>query len=510
MSDGPDITRQLRRELDETRLRLAEAEETLDAIRQGEADGFVIAGPQGPQVFTLQGALEPYRLLIEQMSDGALTLSRDGVILYANQAFATMLQLPPGRVIGTALRDFLPAADQPALAGLIATALNGSSSGEVSLRAAAGSTVTLRLGLHRLQLGAETLICAVATDITVEKQREIELRRLAELFEAGVAERTADLAASRVAALNMMEEAVEARKAVEEANRGLTLEITARKRAEDEVGRLNASLEQRVLDRTAELEAANREMEAFSYSVSHDLRTPLRAMDGFSLALAEDYAGQLDERAQNYLQFIRTGSQRMAELIDDLLNLSRLSREAMHRERVDLTAMAQEVGARLQHANPGRTVELVVAPSLTADADARMLQVVLSNLLGNAWKFTGKREGAKIEMGTTTSPEPSTLNPQLLPSSCATTGPGSTWRMRTNSSARSSACTAPRSSRAAGSGWPWCSGSFDGTTAACGPRAPSAGAPRFISSWGQRLKAKGCQAEGWQKTHARSHNTQGV
>ena len=235
MSDGPDITRQLRRELDETRLRLVEAEETLDAIRQGEADGFVIAGPQGPQVFTLQGALEPYRLLIEQMSEGALTLSRDGVILYANQTFAAMLQLPPGRVIGTALRDFLPAADQPAIAGLIATALNGSSSGEVSLRAAVGSTVTLRLGLHRLQLGAETLICAVATDITVEKQREIELRRLAERLEARVAERTADLAASRIAALNMMEDAVEGRKVVESANRGLTLEITARKQAEAEI-----------------------------------------------------------------------------------------------------------------------------------------------------------------------------------------------------------------------------------------------------------------------------------
>ena len=103
-------------ELADLRLRLAEAEETLEAIRHGEADGFVIAGPQGPQVFTLQGAQEPYRLLIEQMSEGALTLSRDGVILYANQAFVAMLRLLPGRVIGTALRDFLPAAEQPALA----------------------------------------------------------------------------------------------------------------------------------------------------------------------------------------------------------------------------------------------------------------------------------------------------------------------------------------------------------------------------------------------------------
>jgi len=423
MSDGPDITRQLRRELDETRLRLVEAEETLGAIRQGEADGFVIAGPQGPQVFTLQGALEPYRLLIEQMSEGALTLARDGVILYANQTFAAMLQLPPGRVIGTALRDFLPAADQPALAGLIATALNGSSSGEVSLRAAVGSTVTLRLGLHRLQLGAETFICAVATDITVEKQREIELRRLAELFEARVAERTADfaasrvaalnIAASRVAALNMMEEAIDARKAVEEANRGLTREITARQRAEDEVGRLNASLEQRVLDRTADLAAANREMEAFSYSVSHDLRAPLRAMDGFSLTLLKKHSGQLDEEGQGCLRRIRANSQKMAELIDDLLNLAHLAREKLLRKRIDLTAMAEQIGAELRQVNPGREVALVVAPALTADADEGMARVVLTNLLSNAWKFTAGRAPARIEVGVTPDAQPST--PSSLP-----------------------------------------------------------------------------------------------
>lgn len=404
----PDLTA----ELADLRLRLVEAEETLDAIRQGEADGFVIAGPEGPQVFTLQGALEPYRLLIEQMSEGALTLSRDGVILYANQAFAALLQLPPGRVIGTALRDFLPVADQPALAGLIATALNGSSAGEVSLRAAAGAAVTLRLGLHRLQVGAETLICVVATDITVEKQREIELRRLAERLEAGVAERTADLAASRVAALNMMEEAVEGRKAVEEANRGLTREITARERAQAETRQLNADLERRVLERTAELEAANREMEAFAYSVSHDLRAPLRAMDGFSLALLKKHTGQLDEEGQNWLRRIRANSQQMAGLIDDLLNLAHLTREKMQRKCVDLTAMAEKIGAELRQANPGRVVDLVVAPALTADADEGMARVVLTNLLSNAWKFTSRSEVARVEVGVATSPELSTLNSQ--------------------------------------------------------------------------------------------------
>jgi PAS domain S-box-containing protein len=180
---------------------------------------------------------------------------------------------------------------------------------------------------------------------------------------------------------------------------GFFQDITERKRAENEVLRLNADLEQRVRDRTVDLDTANKELEAFSYSVSHDLRTPLRAMDGFSMALLEDYAGQLDETAQNYLRRIRAGSQRMAGLIDDLLNLSHLTRETMRRECVDLTLMAKEMGAEFQQMNPERVVEWCVAPALTADADKGMLRAALGNLLGNAWKFTGRCVRARIEVG---------------------------------------------------------------------------------------------------------------
>lgn len=148
-----------------------------------------------------------------------------------------------------------------------------------------------------------------------------------------------------------------------------------------------------------ELEWKNKELEAFSYSVAHDLRTPLRSVDGFSQALLEDYADKLDEEGKQYLRYVRESAQQMGELIDDLLSLSRVTRGDFHREDVDLTAIAAGVATRLQRQHAERTVELVVADGLVAAGDARLLTVALENLLGNAWKFTGKRADARIEVG---------------------------------------------------------------------------------------------------------------
>jgi len=162
---------------------------------------------------------------------------------------------------------------------------------------------------------------------------------------------------------------------------------------------LNDELEQRVKDRTAELEASNRELEAFCYSVSHDLRAPLRGIDGWSLALLEDYGDKFDETGRLYLQRVRANTQRMGRLIDDLLLLSRVARGPIQRSRVDLTAIAQSVAARLREAEPERRVEFAVQPGLTAQGDARLLDIVLSNLLGNAWKFSHARPLARVEFG---------------------------------------------------------------------------------------------------------------
>jgi PAS domain S-box-containing protein len=152
---------------------------------------------------------------------------------------------------------------------------------------------------------------------------------------------------------------------------------------------------------TAQVEAANAELDAFAYAVSHDLRAPLRSLDGFSQALLEDYADRLDQQGKDYLQRVRLGSQRMAQLIDDLLNLSRVTRSEMRLEPVDLSALARAVAADLQKTEPNRQVEFTITPDLVVRADRGLMRVVLDNLMSNAWKFTGKRPHAHIALGVT-------------------------------------------------------------------------------------------------------------
>ncbi|MDY0018447.1 MAG: PAS domain-containing protein [Anaerolineae bacterium] len=177
-------------------------------------------------------------------------------------------------------------------------------------------------------------------------------------------------------------------------------EIYRRQEVEAEIRQLNEALEQRVRERTAQLEAINKELSVFAYSVSHDLRAPLRSIDGFSQALLEDYGERLDAQGQDYLRRVRLASQRMGQLIDDLLNLSRLTRSEMHYKEVDLSALAREVATRLQESQLQREVAWVIADGMSARGDAHLLGIMLENLLSNAWKFTGKQPHPRIEVGT--------------------------------------------------------------------------------------------------------------
>jgi signal transduction histidine kinase len=225
----------------------------------------------------------------------------------------------------------------------------------------------------------------------------------------------------------------------------LQLELAERKRVEEQLAQ-----------HTVTLEATNRELETFSYSVSHDLRSPLRSIDGFSLALLEDCANQLDEEGKAYLHRIRAASQHMAELIDALLALSRLTRSKISYGLVDLSALARSISSSFQEMEPERRVEFVIADGLAASGNDKLLRAMLENLLGNAWKFTSKSPQARIELA----PRSTTAN---WPFSSGTTAWASTWSTLVSCLAPSSACTPTASLRARALVWLQCS-------ALCPPR----------------------------------------
>jgi len=320
-------------ELDQLRTRLAEAEETLRAIRAGEVDALVVSTSDGDRVFTLHGADEPYRIMLEQMSEGAASISADGVLLYANRRLAEMLALPLPNVVGAPLERFVAPEDRDALAKLF-TRPQGEArdSGEVTFVTGDGRRIEVRVSATPLPETTGQASTMVATD------------------------------------------------------------VTERVRAEEE-------LERRVHERTADLARANRELETFAYSVSHDLRAPLRAVDGFSKLVLDEYGEQLDEQGHHYLERVRAGAVRMGNLIDEILQLSRLSRQRFERTPVDLSAVAREIIAELNDADPDREVVVDIQDGLHADADLELARLVLQNLLGNAYKFTSKTETARVRFG---------------------------------------------------------------------------------------------------------------
>jgi PAS domain S-box-containing protein len=183
---------------------------------------------------------------------------------------------------------------------------------------------------------------------------------------------------------------------------GTTRDITDRKNTETQIVTLNKELEKRVRERTIELEAVNKELESFAYSISHDFRAPLRALDGFSASLQTKYDEHLDDEGRHYLDRIRNAAIYMSNLVDDLLDLSRITRKEFKKQQVDLSKLAAEIFAALQESEPQRQTTIKITPDLQVRGDAALLQSALQNLLENAWKFSSKEVQAEIEVGRTT------------------------------------------------------------------------------------------------------------
>jgi PAS domain S-box-containing protein len=308
-------------ELEDLRARLADAEEVLRAIRSGEVDAIVVAGGGGEQIYTLSGADLVYRQLIETMSEGAVSLSAGGIILYANTCFARMLGRPLEQVIGTALSGHLPPADKKALDAVLADARTEPSRRELILATADGGLVPVYLAASKLQgEGIETIFCLVLTDLT-----EVRLR-------------------------------------------------------------------------TAQVEAANRDLEAFTFSVSHDLRAPLRSMEGYSQILMEECAPKMEPECRRYLNLVRGRAEAMGRLLEDLLAFSRLGRQPLAKSAVSMDAVVREAIESLKEQSAGRRVSFKVGALASCEGDPALLKQVWINLLSNALKFTRAAEEAVIEV----------------------------------------------------------------------------------------------------------------
>ncbi|MBI4518099.1 MAG: PAS domain S-box protein [Deltaproteobacteria bacterium] len=292
----------------------------------------------------LRQSEEKYRDLVENLNEVVCVVTTDGVITYISQVIEQTAGYQPSEMVGRRFADFIYPPDLEALMGSFMVAIAGKP-GPREFRAVTKSGAIRWLhSSSRLIQSGENLLGLQA----------------------------------------------------------VIMDISDRKWAEDEVRSLNAELERRVAERTAELTASNRELEAFCYSVSHDLRQPLRGLDGYCHLLLADCAERLDEQGRNYLRQVRVAAQRMGELIDDLLGLSQVTRRAMRRERVNLSELAQAIATELQQGEPQRAVTFVIAEDVVANGDARLLRVVLENLLGNAWKYTSKHPTARIEFGAST------------------------------------------------------------------------------------------------------------
>jgi len=331
MNRKTQTRKELAAEVADLDARLQEAEETLRAMRDGDLNA------------------ADYRMLVEEMNEGAVILSAEGTILYCNRRIADMLKRPIEEIVGVGFESFVAPSTRRAFAALLEA---DRSAGEITLNASDASAVPLRVAVSRLPADSAAAICMVATDIRESR-------------------------------------------AIGVTNERLEREIAERLRAEHEIRKLNEELKRR----TEQLAASNEELEAFSYSLSHNLRAPLRHVQGYAEMLSKDAGSTLSPEASRYLQVIASAGREVGELIDGLLLFLRMNRAEMRETHVELGALVQKGIRDLKMSTQGRNIVWKVSPLPAATGDPAMLTQVFANLLDNAVKYTRSRAAAQIEIG---------------------------------------------------------------------------------------------------------------
>lgn len=360
-------------ELAELKARLAEAEETLRAIYRGEVDAVVVAAPDGDQIYTLRGAETPYRLLVETISEGALTLLSDGTILYCNSRFAQMVNRPMEQITGATWKQFFSPESEGKLQQLLQKAGPKKNKGELVLASGERDGLAVEVSVHPLKLDELDCFSVLVTDISERKVSEQALQRAKDDLELRVQDRTRELTQANEL-LRVTQEMLQAQ-------------------AKD--------LERQVAERTAHLQTTVRSLETLCYNMAHDLRAPNRTMQGFAELLLANYADAVDATGQDYLKRIAAAASRNDRLILDMLSYGRLGHVALPCSSQNLEVNLQSVLENLAHGIHQTKAQIEVKrPLAEVWANAFALEEILTNLLANAVKFVPSGITPKVTIWT--------------------------------------------------------------------------------------------------------------